>query len=332
MSAPTKFVRAGPAPKIRRVYKEKEEEERVSKSESSADEAPNTAPEPKLRRVYYEADSFSESDDEYAVEKRLLLEERLLEERLQIKLLEMEAERAVAAAVAPATGGDAFYAAIASALPTIEERVGGYRMLEEVDGALSWLAYRGPGGVTPEMRANAAWTLRKLEAAGIDHVAKWAETADGVPYIQMIFHGPHILRPGCVPASLFIADACFHALDGEEPAVTTYEAESVFGELRCLLLTSIGEARYLGKADEMTRLAAGHIVREAVMIVDDLRDPRQRGRPVWAGCGRCDGTPGTFRIGDDAHKGCPILDFTKPLVPRGDRDPQDWCVPAFKEW
>ena len=101
MSAPTKFVRAGPAPKIRRVYKEKEEEERVSKSESSADEAPNTAPEPKLRRVYYEADSFSESDDEYAVEKRLLLEERLLEERLQIKLLEMEAERAVAAAVAP---------------------------------------------------------------------------------------------------------------------------------------------------------------------------------------------------------------------------------------
>lgn len=319
MSVPSKCAASGdleaPEPQKRRVYDEAEDDESVPESERSDDDSYRSQP--------WATDS--DCDDMDSTDA--------LGERLRIKLLEMEAERIVAAAIPPATGGDARYAEVASAgRPTIEERVKDYRLLEEVDGALSWIDYRGPGGRTPEMRANAVWTLRKLEEAGIDYVARWAQGEDGIQYIEMIFHGPHILHPGCVPASIFKAEACFNALDGEEPVVTTYEAEAVFGGLRCSLLTSIGRDEYLGKADWITQSAARHIVREAVMTVDDLRDPRQRGKPVWAGCGRRDGTPGTFGIGDSAHKGCPILDITEPLVPKGDRDPKNWCLPDFKEW
>ena len=77
--------------------------------------------------------------------------------------------------------------------------------------------------------------------------------------------------------------------------------------------------------------AAEAIIDDAITTVDDLRDPRQRGRPSFAGCGRYDGTPGTFEVGDSAHKGCPELDMSGPLLPKSPF--QHWdAMSVFKEY
>ena len=48
--------------------------------------------------------------------------------------------------------------------------------------------------------------------------------------------------------------------------------------------------------------AAMRTINDAVTTLDGLRDPRQRGRPMFAGCGRYDGVPGTFPVGTGATR------------------------------
>ena len=64
--------------------------------------------------------------------------------------------------------------------------------------------------------------------------------------------------------------------------------------------------------------AAMRTINDAVTTLDGLRDPRQRGRPMFAGCGRYDGVPGTFPVGDRGHKGAAALELTEPLLPQVD--------------
>ena len=59
-------------------------------------------------------------------------------------------------------------------------------------------------------------------------------------------------------------------------------------------------------------------INDAITTLDGLRDPRQRGRPGFAGCGRLDGTPGTFPVGHRGHKGAAALELTEPLLPQVD--------------
>jgi hypothetical protein len=218
-------------------------------------------------------------------------------------------------------------------LPTLEELVDakplGSRFLEESDGSLVWVHHHGPGGRSPEDRAKTVWQMKCLKKAGIDYFTMWRMHADydkehpDDPRVSMIYSGPFVLRPrsdprGCVPASLFNLLACYNALDGEEPVVTTYEAEWLFGHLV--------DVKQRGPPS-----SAAAAIDDAITTVDDLRDPRQRGRPSWAGCGRLDGTPGTFEVGDSAHKGCPELDMSGPLLPKS--PPRNWHADdVFKEY
>ena len=39
---------------------------------------------------------------------------------------------------------------------------------------------------------------------------------------------------------------------------------------------------------------------------------------MFAGCGRYDGVPGTFPVGDRGHKGAAALELTEPLLPQVD--------------
>ena len=243
-------------------------------------------------------------------------------------------------------------------LPTLEELVDakplGSRFLEESDGSLVWVNHIGPGQRSPEDRAKTAWQMKCLKKAGIDYFTMWRMHADydkdhpDDPRVDMIYSGPFILRPrsdprGCVPASIFKALACHNALDGEEPVVTTYEAEWLFGHLVGVKLDICAREYYQNDEDsddddceeflksDKFGAAAEAIIDDAITTVDDLRDPRQRGRPSFAGCGRYDGTPGTFEVGDSAHKGCPELDMSEPLLPKSPFRHWD-AMDVFKEY
>ena len=194
--------------------------------------------------------------------------------------------------------------------PTLTELVAAGRHTEETDGAVTFIYYNS-------LDEKTAWTMKKLDEAGVAYCTNKFS----------IFMGPFTLRPrtdarGCVPALLLKAAACCSAEDGEEPRVSVFEPEWLWGSE--LGIKDDG-CDYDEERDCPTykwSAAAMGIINDAISTIDGLRDPRQRGRGGFAGCGRLDGVPGTFPVGDSGHKNAAALDITEPLLPRGPT--RDW--------
>lgn len=110
-------------------------------------------------------------------------------------------------------------------MPTLKELVETKQFAEEVDGTVQFIYYDSFGG----MREDKAWRMMKLEEAGID----FFEAPGG----QMVYVGPFTLRPrtdiarGCVPADLLKARACLNTEAGDDPCVSVYEAEQLWGPM-----------------------------------------------------------------------------------------------------
>ena len=85
------------------------------------------------------------------------------------------------------------------------------------------------------------------------------------------------------------------------------EAYAEFGE-------GNGEPGILGGDARIMSQEGMALLDDAITACDGLRDPRQRDRPTFAGCGRLDGVPGTFPTDGTANETAALLDVSEPLV------------------
>ena len=179
-------------------------------------------------------------------------------------------------------------------------------MFDEADGSITFVYGNSLG------KDKTAWAQKKLDELGVANCTN--ESGRG------IFIGPFKLRPrtdprGCLPALLIKAIACCSALPGEEPRVSVFEPEWLWGSMLDIKEDGMDYDEERDLPIYRWSATAMRTINDAITTLDGLRDPRQRGRPGFAGCGRLDGTPGTFPVGDRGHKGAAALELTEPLLP-----------------
>ena len=219
------------------------------------------------------------------------------------------AEPPAPAPAEPAPAAPTLQEIVAAAMgpPIDRERLA---VFDEADGSITFVYSNSLA------KDKTPWAQKKLDELGV---------ANCTNKYGILFIGPFKLRPrtdprGCFPALLIKAIACCSALPGEEPRVSVFEPEWLWGSMLDIKEDGMDYDEERDLPIYRWSAAAMRTINDAITTLDGLRDPRQRGRPGFAGCGRLDGTPGTFPVGDKGHKGAAALDLTEPLLPR---DPVD---------
>ena len=145
---------------------------------------------------------------------------------------------------------------------------------------------------------------KKLDELGVDH------------YISkhgILFMGPFTLRPrtdprGCIPASLLKTIACCSAKTGVEPRLTVNEPEWLWGSMLDIKEDGMDYDEERDLPIYRWSATAMRTINDAITTLDGLRDPRQRGRPGFAGCG----------LEWKHNEGAAALEVTEPLLPQVD--------------